>query len=201
MWTHLIHVTVCFAIKKRCQIKQRNEPGLLYKPFGVRTIFVFLIAWKSTIHMKFLVGSGFTSNSIQPTWKTNTYFLHTCLSVCFDVALVSSRQLPVGSVSSAPPHTVHVCMFIVHCSAHRSLPQRDRICVLCIFRCYGSARALVFVSQWPIWRSPCEPRWVRSTDLQRRRRSLCVPKYPHSLRGRWRCIFVRIDAQINSHSH
>jgi len=78
----------------------------------------------------------------------------------FDVALVSSRQLPVGSVSSAPPHTVHVRMFIVHCSAHRSLPQRDRICVLCIFRCYGSARALVsvFVSQWPIWRSPCEPR-------------------------------------------
>ena len=29
MWTHLIHVTAYFAIKKRSWIKRRNQPGLL----------------------------------------------------------------------------------------------------------------------------------------------------------------------------
>jgi len=30
MWTHLIRVTVYFAITKRSWIKQRNQPGLMY---------------------------------------------------------------------------------------------------------------------------------------------------------------------------
>jgi len=142
MWTHLIHVTVYFAIEGRCQIKQRNQPGLLYKPFGLRTIFVFLIAWKSTIHMKFLVGSGFTSNSIQPTWKTNTYFLHTCLSVCSMLllsALVSCLSGLLALRLRIP--SMYVCsLFIVPPTA------RYRSAIVSVF--YASSVAMAARGRW-----------------------------------------------------